>query len=101
MVFAYAGVRIALGTRDTFGRLLAGGLTAMIVTQALMNMAAVTGLMPVTGIPMPLVSFGGSSLTFTMICIGIMLSISLYGTRGVRPVRKRTDRWREAAACAF
>ncbi len=72
-------------------RLLAGGLTAMIVTQALMNMAAVTGLMPVTGIPMPLVSFGGSSLTFTMICIGIMLSISLYGTRGVRPVRKRTD----------
>jgi cell division protein FtsW len=90
VVFAYAGVRIALGTRDTFGRLLAGGLTAMIVTQALMNMAAVTGLMPVTGIPMPLVSFGGSSLTFTMLCIGIMLSISLHGTRGVRPVRKRT-----------
>jgi len=90
VLFAYAGVRIALGARDTFGRLLAGGLTAMIVTQALMNMAAVTGLMPVTGIPMPLVSFGGSSLTFTMICIGIMLSISLHGARGVRPVRNRT-----------
>jgi cell division protein FtsW len=90
VVFAYAGVRIALGTRDTFGRLLAGGMTAMIVTQALMNMAAVTGLMPVTGIPMPLVSFGGSSLTFTMLCVGIMLSISLHGTKGVRPVRTRT-----------
>lgn len=91
VVFAYAGVRIALGTKDTFGRLLAGGLTAMIVTQAIMNMAAVTGLMPVTGIPMPLVSFGGSSLTFTMLCIGIILSVSVHGTRAVRPVRQRTD----------
>ncbi len=86
IVFAYAGIRIAMGAKDTYGRLLAGGLTAMIVTQALMNMAAVTNLMPVTGIPLPLVSFGGSSLTFTMLCIGIILSVSTYGTRGVRAV---------------
>ncbi|MDH4139827.1 MAG: putative lipid II flippase FtsW [Coriobacteriia bacterium] len=85
-VFAYAGVRIALGARDPFGRLLAGGVTAMIVTQALLNMAAVTGLMPVTGIPMPLVSSGGSSLTFTLVCIGLMLSVSAHGSRGVRGV---------------
>lgn len=100
MVFAYAGIRIAMGAKDTYGRLLAGGLTAMIVTQAIMNMAAVTNLMPVTGIPLPLVSFGGSSLTFTMLCIGIILSVSTYGTRGVRavpairskePTRARTD----------
>lgn len=86
VLFAYAGIRIAMGAKDMYGRLLAGGLTAMIVTQALMNMAAVTNLMPVTGIPLPLVSFGGSSLTFTMLCIGIILSVSTYGTRGVRAV---------------
>ncbi len=85
-VFAYAGVRIALGVRDPFGRLVAGGITAMIVTQAVLNMAAVTGLMPVTGIPMPLVSSGGSSLTFTLVCVGLMLSVSAYGSRGVRGV---------------
>jgi cell division protein FtsW len=85
-VFAYAGIRIALGARDEFGRLLAGGLTAMIITQAMMNMAAVTGLMPVTGIPLPLVSFGGSSMTFTMACIGLILSVSSNGSRGVRAV---------------
>lgn len=88
-IFAYAGMRIALGARDPFGRLVAGGLTAMIVTQALMNMAAVTGLMPVTGITMPLVSYGGSSLTFKMLCVGIILSVSTYGARGVRAVSNR------------
>lgn len=86
VLFTYAGVRIALGTKDRFGRLLAGGLVAMIGVQAVMNMAAVTGLMPVTGITMPLVSYGGSSMTFTMLCVGIVLSVSKYGARGVRAV---------------
>ncbi len=86
---AYAGTRIALGTRDVYGRLLAGGLTAMLVTQAVINMAAVTGLVPVTGIPLPLVSFGGSSMTFTMLCIGVILSVSTYGARTER--RGRTQ----------
>ncbi len=85
---AYAGVRIALGSRDVYGRLLAGGLTSMIVLQAAMNMAAVTGLMPVTGITMPLVSYGGSSMTLTMLCIGMILSVSTYGGRA----RGRTSR---------
>jgi len=86
VLFTYAGIRIALGARDLFGRLLAGGLVAMIGVQAVMNMAAVTGLMPVTGIPMPLVSFGGSSMTFTMLCVGVVLSVAKHGTRGVRAV---------------
>lgn len=77
-VFAYAGMRIALASKDLFGRLVAGGLTGMIVVQAIMNMAAVTSLMPVTGIPMPLVSYGGSSMTFTLACVGIILSVSSY-----------------------
>lgn len=87
IAFAYAGMRIALSANDSFGKLLAGGLTAMIVMQAVMNMAAVTNIMPVTGIPMPLVSFGGSSMTFTTLCIGLILSVSTYGSRGVHAVR--------------
>ncbi|MBE0477287.1 MAG: putative lipid II flippase FtsW [Coriobacteriia bacterium] len=93
-VFAYAGFRIAMGTRDRFGRLLAGGLTAMIVAQAVMNMAAVTALMPVTGIPLPLVSYGGSSLTFTLLCVGVVLSVARRGCAGrgrrVRPEGERS-----------
>jgi cell division protein FtsW len=104
-VMAYAGVRIALGARDGYGRVLAGGLTAMLVTQAIINMGAVTGLLPVTGIPMPLVSSGGSSMTFTMLCIGIILSVSTFGARaerregsgskesaGARPAERRRNR---------
>lgn len=86
-VLAYAGFRIAADAKDPFGRVLAGGVTAMIVTQAVMNMAAVTKLMPVTGIPLPLVSSGGSSLTFTLGCVGVILSVSRFGARlaSVRP----------------
>lgn len=86
-VMAYAGVRIALGARDGYGRVLAGGLTAMLATQALINMGAVSGLLPVTGIPMPLVSSGGSSMIFTMMCIGIILSVSTYGARAEKRER--------------
>jgi len=92
-IFAYAGFRVAWESRDPFGKLLAGGLTAMIVVQALMNMAAVTGLMPITGIPLPLVSAGGSSLTLTLACVGLILAVSRYGgqarVRLVRPEKTR------------
>ncbi len=84
-LFAWAGMRIALSCKDHLGRLIAGGLTAMIVMQALMNMAAVTGLMPITGIPLPLVSAGGSSLTLTLGCVGLILAVSRAGA--ARPVR--------------
>ncbi|MRR11317.1 putative lipid II flippase FtsW, partial [bacterium] len=95
-IFAYSGMRIALECKDPFGRLLAGGLTSMIVVQALMNMAAVTGLMPITGIPLPLVSAGGSSLTLTLACVGLIISVSRFGgTAGVRLVRPSTTRGAE------
>jgi cell division protein FtsW len=81
IVIAYAGIRIAMGARDRFGKLLAGGLTALIVMQAIMNIAAVTGVMPVTGITLPLVSYGGSSVIFTLGCIGLILSVSRHGLR--------------------
>ena len=87
-IFVYAGMRIALGARDDFGRLVAGGLTAMIGLQAFMNMAAVTGLMPVTGKPLPFVSAGGSSMLVTMTCVGLLLSVSKYGAKSPRIIRR-------------
>ena len=75
-VLCYAGIRLALSCKDLYARLVAAGLTAMIVTQALINMGSVTGLMPVTGVPLPLVSYGGSSLVFTMGCIGLILGVT-------------------------
>lgn len=80
-VFAYRGFRIARGAPDRFGALLAAGITATIVGQALLNMAVATGLLPVTGIPLPFVSFGGSSLSMTMVKVGILLNISRYAHR--------------------
>jgi cell division protein FtsW len=84
-VFCYAGIRIALSLRDAYARFVAGGLTLMIVTAAVLNMASVTGIMPVTGIPLPLVSYGGSSMLFTMGCIGLILAM----TRGRERVYAR------------
>lgn len=75
-LLCYAGMRIALSVKDTYARLVAGGITVMIVLQAVINMASVTGLMPITGIPLPLVSYGGSSLVFTMGCVGLILAMT-------------------------
>lgn len=97
-LFAWSGMRIALASKDPFGRVLAGGLTAMIVVQALMNMAAVTGLMPITGIPLPLVSAGGSSLTLTLACVGLIVSVARYGGTGVRLVRTSKTRGAQRAS---
>jgi cell division protein FtsW len=75
-VLCYAGIRLAMSTKDLYSRLVAAGLTTMIVTQALINMGSVTGLLPVTGVPLPLVSYGGSSLVFTLACIGLILGVT-------------------------
>ena len=92
IVLLYAGVRIAMGARDPFGRLLAGGAHgACCAFQAVLNMAAVTGLMPVTGKPLPFVSYGGSSMLVTMICVGLVLSVSKYGARAPRAVRSQPE----------
>lgn len=76
VAFAYAGVRIARRAPDPFGRLVAAGVTAWIVGQATVNMGAVTGLLPITGVPLPLVSFGGSALVFSLAGIGILANIA-------------------------
>ncbi len=75
-VFLYRGAHTALGTRDVFGRYLAAGITAMVAAQALLNISVVLGLMPTKGIPLPLVSYGGSSLFVTLASIGVLLNIT-------------------------
>ncbi len=75
-VLAWRGLRISLRAPDMFGAMLAIGITAMIVLQAFLNMGVVTGSLPVTGITLPLISFGGSSLSVTLASLGILLNIS-------------------------
>jgi cell division protein FtsW len=76
VVIAYQGYRIAITAPDTFSGLVACGITTWLVVQALINMAVVTALMPVTGIPLPFISAGGSALTINLAAVGILLSIS-------------------------
>jgi cell division protein FtsW len=76
LVVAYQGYRIAIGAPDTFSGLLACGITTWLVAQACINMMVVTALIPVTGIPLPFISAGGSALTINLAAIGILLSIS-------------------------
>src|ERR1700689_2219652 len=75
-IFLWRGVRTALRTQDMFGRFLAVGIPSMIVVQAFINISVVLGLMPTKGIPLPLVSYGGSSLLVTLACIGVLQNVS-------------------------
>ena len=76
VVMAYQGYKIAIHAPDTFSGLVACGITTWLVVQACVNMMVVTALMPVTGIPLPFISAGGSALTINLAAIGILLSIS-------------------------
>jgi cell division protein FtsW len=75
-VIAYQGYKIAIHAPDTFSGLLAAGITTWLVAQACINMMVVTALLPVTGIPLPFISYGGSALTINLAAVGILLSIS-------------------------
>ncbi|HYB73321.1 MAG TPA: putative lipid II flippase FtsW [Candidatus Sulfotelmatobacter sp.] len=75
-LFLWRGTRIALRAPDAFGGYLAMGITGGIVGQAAINMGVVLGLLPTTGVPLPFLSFGGSSLFFTLTSVGVLLSIS-------------------------
>ena len=76
VVLAYAGIRTALRAPDTFGALLATGITAWLCIQAFINIGVVVALIPVTGITLPFISAGGSSLIISFAAVGILLSIS-------------------------
>ncbi|WP_425490383.1 stage V sporulation protein E [Heyndrickxia vini] len=74
----WRGIRIALGAPDLYGSFLAVGIISMVAIQVMINIGVVTGLMPVTGITLPFLSYGGSSLTLMLMAIGVLLNISRY-----------------------
>lgn len=75
-LFAWRGFRVAMGAPDAFTGFLAVGLTAMVIIQAMINMGVVSGVLPVTGITLPFLSYGGTSLVFTLLGVGVLLNIS-------------------------
>ena len=96
----FAAVRIAMHASDTFGRLLAAGVASWIGLQTVINLGAVTGLLPITGVPLPLVSFGGTALVVTLAGIGVLVSVargtaaraSAGGSRGAGARSRRAAR---------
>ncbi|MEX1008204.1 MAG: putative lipid II flippase FtsW [Acidimicrobiia bacterium] len=85
IAFATLGIRVALRAPDRFGALLAAGITMGIVGQAVINIGAVVGLLPITGIPLPFVSFGGTALVTTMFSAGILANVARQIRPAVRP----------------
>jgi cell division protein FtsW len=92
----YAGVRIAMRAPDTFGRLMAAGITSWLGLQTIVNLGAVTGLLPVTGVPLPFMSYGGSALIACLAGVGVLASIAL--TSGTPKRARPTSRNRRAKA---
>jgi cell division protein FtsW len=82
--FAVLGIRVAMRAPDRFGTLLAAGITVGIVGQAIVNIGAVVGLLPITGIPLPFVSFGGTALVTTMFAAGVLGNVA----RQIRPTTR-------------
>ncbi len=76
LIYAWRGFRIALKAPDVFGSLLAGGITSMVIFQAMINIAAISALVPLTGIPLPFISYGGSSMIIFIVSTAILLNIS-------------------------
>ena len=79
-ILAFYGIKISLQAADGFGLILGVGITALVVGQAAGNIAMVSGLIPVTGVPLPFISYGGTSLIVNLIAIGVLISISRYSS---------------------
>jgi cell division protein FtsW len=89
-LFAYAGLDVALRCRDPFGKRLAAGLTVLVCGQAAVNILAVMGAAPLTGIPLPFLSYGGSSLVVLLAGVGILLNIAQRGGAAAASVSDRS-----------
>ncbi len=86
-MFGYAGLRVAQRAKDNYGKLLVAGLTSLILVQATINLFAVMGLAPLTGVPLPFVSYGNSSLMATLFAVGLILGVARGGTAGAGKLR--------------
>ena len=100
-LIAYAGLRAAKAARSLYSALIAVGVTALIVSQAMLNVFAVLGLAPLTGVPLPFVSYGSSSLIVMLAAMGLLLNVAAGATghvRAVAPPRSARTRPRRARA---
>ena len=88
----YLGIRTARKAKDRFGMLIASGITIWLSVQALVNIGAVTGSLPITGVPLPLVSFGGTSLVISLMAMGVLINIARQGREPRVPASKRTQK---------
>jgi cell division protein FtsW len=79
VAIGYFGIRAAMRAPDAFGMLLAAGITTWFVLQAVVNLGAVVGLLPITGVPLPFVSYGGTSLVVNLTAMGVLLSVARQG----------------------
>jgi len=79
-LFGYAGLKTAQKAKDTYGKLLVAGLTSLVLVQAIINLFAVMGMAPLTGVPLPFVSYGNSSLMATLLAVGLILNVARGGT---------------------
>jgi cell division protein FtsW len=86
-LLGYAGLRVAQQAKDKYGKLLVAGLTSLILVQATINLFAVMGLAPLTGVPLPFVSYGNSSLLATLFAVGLILNVARGGTAGAGKLR--------------
>jgi cell division protein FtsW len=86
-LLGYAGLRVAQRARDHYSKLLVAGLTSLIMVQATINLFAVMGLAPLTGVPLPFVSYGNSSLLVTLLAVGLILNVARGGTAGAGKLR--------------
>ena len=95
-VLGYAGLRIAMRADDLFLRYAAGGITTWFMVQALINLAVVLRLLPIAGVPLPLLSYGGSALIANLLAVGVLLACArretearkLLATKATRPARR-------------
>jgi cell division protein FtsW len=88
--FIYKGFKVAREAPDIFSQVLATGITAWIGGQAFLNIASMVALVPLTGIPLPFISYGGSSLVMIMAACGILLGIGRYGTKNDKKFKRRS-----------
>lgn len=89
LIIAFRGFRLARRTRDLYGALLATGITTWLVLQAMVNIAATTGSIPYTGVPLPFLSYGGTALVVAMAAVGVLLNISRYSQEPENPALSR------------
>lgn len=104
-VFGYAGIRIAIRASTQYDQLIAAGIVMWIIAQAILNIGAVTSVLPITGIPLPLISYGGSSLAVTLFAIGILVGVvrrdpELAASFARRRARRRHNRMWLRAPCS-